>query len=525
MTQTINNVVCPICGCLCDDLEVTVENNEIVKMKNGCAVCEAKMVHGYKSEERILKPMIRKDGKLVPVTMDEAIHKAAQILTDAKYPLLFGWSSTVGEAQRIGVELAEELGSALDNCCSVCHGPSVMATQEIGIPAATLGQIRHRADLIVYWACNPWTSHPRHVERYTAFTDGRFEGSEWKSYMQRLKADSGRKKMEMASKRISRVSPPVKPQVCFTGPPSQAMQQKPGRKMIVVDVRKTMTAEAADYFLQIEPNRDYDVIEALRCLVNDQELDVDKVGGIPVGTLRDVADAMVNCEFGVIFFGLGMTQSLGRFRNIEIAIALTRDLNRKTKFIISPMRGHFNVTGANTVFAWQTGYPYAIDFSQGYPQFNPGENTAVDLLRRGDNDATLVISADPGAHFPSVVMQNMMKHPLITINPDMNAISRLGDVVFPAQWCGIEYSGTAYRMDSVPITLKKVVEPPPGILTDEELLIRILEEVRAIKVKRGEPVEQAELKIAHADAVKAPMVCKIPAKPGKAVKKKKEIVA
>ena len=65
MTE-VKSVVCPICGCLCDDIEVTVENNEIVKMKNGCAVCEAKMVHGYKSEERILKPMIRKDGKLVP---------------------------------------------------------------------------------------------------------------------------------------------------------------------------------------------------------------------------------------------------------------------------------------------------------------------------------------------------------------------------------------------------------------------------------------------------------------------------
>ena len=112
MTE-IKSVVCPICGCLCDDIEVTVENNEIVKMKNGCAVCEAKMVHGYKSDERILKPMIRKDGKLVPVTMDEAIHKAAQILTDAKYPLLFGWSSSTSEAQRVGVELAEELGSAL----------------------------------------------------------------------------------------------------------------------------------------------------------------------------------------------------------------------------------------------------------------------------------------------------------------------------------------------------------------------------------------------------------------------------
>ena len=521
MSKVIENVVCPICGCLCDDIEVTVENNEIVKMKNGCAQCEAKMVHGYKSDERILKPMIRKDGKLVPVNIDEAVKKAAQILTDAKYPLLFGWSSTVGEAQRVGVELAEELGSALDNCASICHGPSVMATQEVGIPAATLGQIRHRADLIVYWAANPWTSHPRHVERYTAFTDGRFEGSEWKSYMQRLKADAGRKKMEVASKRITRAYPQIRPQVCFTGPPPQTMQ-KPGRKMIVVDVRKTMTAEAADYFLQIEPNRDYEVFEALRCLVQDQELDVEKVGGIPVDYLKDVADAMMSCEFGVIYFGLGLTQSLGRFRNIEVAIALARDLNRKTKFIISPLRGHFNVTGANVVFAWQTGYPYAVDFSQGYPQFNPGENTATDLLRRGDNDATLIISSDPGAHFPASAIRNMMKHPLITINPDMNAISRLGDVVFPTQWCGIEYAGTAYRMDSVPITLRKVVEAPPGILTDEEILTRILAEVRAIKVKRGEPVGQTEVQPpAQKESFKESKPCKTSIKPKKKVKKKK----
>jgi formylmethanofuran dehydrogenase subunit B len=491
----IKSVVCPICGCLCDDIEVTVENNEIVKMKNGCSMCEAKMVHGYKSEERILKPMIRKDGKLIPVSMDEAVHKAAKILTDAKYPLLFGWSSSTSEAQRIGVELAEELGSALDNCCSVCHGPSVMATQEIGIPSCTLGQIRHRADLIIYWACNPWTSHPRHVERYTAFTEGRFEKSEWKSYMQKLKGGTSQKKVEVASRQIlNHYKSPIHPDVCTVNAPPQTIN-KSGRKMIVVDVRKTMTAEAADYFLQVQPNKDYEVIEALRCLVADQELDVDTVGGVPVEYLKEVADAMVNCDFGVIFFGLGLTQSAGRFRNIEIAIALTRDLNRKTKFVISPMRGHFNVTGANVVFAWQTGYPYAIDFSQGYPQYNPGEFTTIDLLRRGDNDATLVISADPGAHFPKAAVQNMMKHPLITINPDMNAISRLGDVVFPTQWCGIEYEGTAYRMDHVPIMLRKVVEPPPGILNDEQLLTRILEEVRVIKAQKAEKEESPKKKV------------------------------
>jgi formylmethanofuran dehydrogenase subunit B len=64
------------------------------------------------------------------------------------------------------------------------------------------------------------------------------------------------------------------------------------------------------------------------------------------------------------------------------------------------MRGTFNVTGANNVFCWQSGYPYAIDFTQGYPpQYNPGENTVADLLKRGDTDATLVISDDPGVIF------------------------------------------------------------------------------------------------------------------------------
>ena len=76
-----------------------------------------------------------------------------------------------------------------------------MATQEIGIPTCTLGQIRHRADLIIYWACDPWSAHPRHLERYTSFTEGRFEKSEWKGYMQKVKAAAGKKKLDAASRR------------------------------------------------------------------------------------------------------------------------------------------------------------------------------------------------------------------------------------------------------------------------------------------------------------------------------------
>ena len=487
----VKSITCPICGCLCDDVELTIENNEVVKVKNGCAMCESKFL-GYKSEHRIKTPMIRKEGKLVPVSMEEAVHKAAEILANANYPIIYGWSSTSCEAQRVGMELAEEIGAVNDNTAVVCHGPSILGVQEVGIPTCTLGQIRHRADLIIYWGCDPWSAHPRHLERYTSFTEGRFEKSEWKAYMQKVKAQGGRKKLQSAARLglVAKARMP-KPESCEVSGLPPAMAAKGGRKLIVIDVRKSMSAEMADYFIQVEPNKDYEVMQALRALVRDEELDVDKVAGVPVEYLRDVADALVNCEFGVIFFGMGLTQTAGKFRNIEVAISLVRDLNRRTKFAIMPMRGHFNVTGANVVSAWQSGYPFAVDFSLGYPRYNPGETSVTDILLRQESDASLVIASDPAANFPKKAVEHLAKNPLIVIDPHMNATAMLGDVVFPSAFVGIEVEGTAYRMDHVPLPLKKVVEPPEGILSDEEILKRILEEVRIIKSQKIEQKAEA----------------------------------
>jgi formylmethanofuran dehydrogenase subunit B len=486
----VKSVTCPICGCLCDDIELTVENNEVVKIKNGCAICESKFI-GYRGEHRIKTPLIRKDGKLVPVSMDEAVHAAAEVLANANYPILYGWSSTSCEAQRVGVELTEEVGGIMDNTAVVCHGPSILGVQEVGIPTCTLGQIRHRADLIIYWGCDPWSAHPRHLERYTSFTEGRFEKSEWKAYMQKLKAQAGQKKIRSAERSGFVKAKPARPQSCSIPGVPQTMS-KSGRKLIVVDVRKSMSAEMADYFIQVEPNKDYELMQALRALVRDEELDVEKVAGVPVEYLKEVADALVNCEFGVIFFGMGLTQTAGKFRNIEVAISLVRDLNMRTKFLIMPMRGHFNVTGANVVSAWQSGYPYGVDFSLGYPRYNPGETTSMDVLLRGENDASLVIASDPGANFPKRAIENMVKHPLIVIDPHMNATAMLGDIVFPAAFVGIEVEGTAYRMDHVPLPLKKVVDPPEGILSDEKILKRILEEVRVIKSQNAKQKMEAK---------------------------------
>ena len=200
-------------------------------------------------------------------------------------------------------------------------------------------------------------------------------------------------------------------------------------------------------------------------------------------TLEELVDVLVSCKMGIIFFGLGLTMTKGKHRNIDAAINLTRDLNSRTKFLIMPMRGHYNVTGANIVSTWQTGYPFAVDLSNGYPRYNPGETSSNDILNRGEADAMLVVASDPVAHFPKASSQQIAKIPLISIDPEVTPTTMLADVIIPPTFAGIETEGTAYRMDHVPLPLKKVVDPPKGFLSDQEILTKILQKVREIKKK------------------------------------------
>ncbi len=77
--------------------------------------------------------------------------------------------------------------------------------------------------------------------------------------------------------------------------------------------------------------------------------------------------------------------------------------------------------------------------------------------------------------------QNLARNPLIAIDPEVTPTTLMANVVFPSAFVGIEAEGTAYRMDHVPLPLKKVVEPPKTCLPDQEILQRILERVRKLR--------------------------------------------
>jgi formylmethanofuran dehydrogenase subunit B len=178
---------------------------------------------------------------------------------------------------------------------------------------------------------------------------------------------------------------------------------------------------------------------------------------------------------------LGITHSRGRYKNIDNALSLVAELNSHTKFVIMPMRGHYNVGGIGQVLAWSSGYPMSVDFTRGAPYFNPGETAACDLLGRADTDAAMIIAADAASNFPRAAVETLAKIPVIQIDPYENPTTLLSDVVIPCAIAGVEVEGTAYRMDGLALRMRKMVDS--NYPSDEEIISHILESVHRQREK------------------------------------------
>ena len=427
--KIVTDATCTFCGCVCDDIDLTVENNHITKAKRACVLGKAWFLN-HEIED---KPSCLIDGK--PATVEQGYDRAAQILTTGKYPIVYGLSDSPCEAQRVAVSIADWIDGTIDTTTSVCHGPSGMAFQGVGEVTCSLGEVANRGDFIMFWGSNPAESHPRHFTKYSLMPKGMF-------------LPNGRK----------------------------------DRTCVIVDVRKTKSANAADIFLQIKPRKDFEGLWTLRALAKGIELDpklVQEETGIELAVWQDVMDRMKAAKFGVIFFGMGLTMTRGKHVNSEALLALTRDMNAHTRFVAKPNRGHGNVTGADNVVSWRTGYPFGVNHSRGYPRFNPGEYTTSDTLANGEADCGMMIACDPMANFSQPARDHLQSIPYIALDAKETPTTRSAAVAFTVATYGINAPGTVYRMDDVPIPLRPAFESPHP--SDLEVLTNIERRIKSIR--------------------------------------------
>jgi formylmethanofuran dehydrogenase subunit B len=421
MDRTIvTSATCMSCGCLCDDIDLHTEDGRIVRAERACRLGR-EWFFGYHGDSQTTALV---DGR--PASMDEAVEVAASILARADLPLIYGLGNSTCESQRAAILLAEDIGGVIDTHTSMTHGPSKLGAQLVGKVTCTLGEVRNRADLLIYWGTNPVETHPRHFTRYAYTPRGKF-------------VPGGRH----------------------------------DRTMILVDVQHTLSARAADQFLQIQPGTDFELLTVLRAMVRDQKVDADLLAatGLTLEQATDLVAQMTGARFGVFFFGTGLSRTRGRHMNVAALHSLTMALNAFTKFAAIPMRDLGNDVGADNVMSWLTGYPVGVDFSRGYPRSNPGEFTAVDLLARREADAALIVAADPWSTMPEAAVEHLETIPHVVIDRAGAGPRANARVQFVTASPGIDEPGTAYRMDWVPVSMRAAFNSRQA--TDEEVLGRI----------------------------------------------------
>jgi formylmethanofuran dehydrogenase subunit B len=135
---------------------------------------------------------------------------------------------------------------------------------------------------------------------------------------------------------------------------------------------------------------------------------------------------------------------------VEGLTALAQALNGPTRAALSSLRSGGNRPGAEAVLTWQTGYPFAVDYSRGYPRYTPGER-GLDRLANGGFVAALVVGSPVVTDAASSALSRMST---VAIGPRASQAAFTSRVAIDTGVAGIHEAGTGYRMDEVPLSLR-----------------------------------------------------------------------
>jgi formylmethanofuran dehydrogenase subunit B len=424
-----HNIACTQCGCVCDDLTIQRDSAGLTAVNAECPIADQWFrAISVAPEKRVAETGGRS------VSLDAAVAAAAELLKESRSPLIYGLSRSSTGGQRAACHLADLIGATIDTTASTCHAPSIMALQSVGEATSSLGEVRNRSDLVIYWGSDPLRTHPRHFSRIVE-TPGRF-------------IPGGRS----------------------------------DRHVVVVDVRETASSKQADSFFCVEPGSDFEILWTLRALIKGETIVTPSVGGIDLCRLQELAERMLSSRYGVVFFGLGLTDGACGHHHVEALLQLVTDLNQHTRFVARRMRVSGDVAGADSVLCWQTGYPFSVSLSRGFPRYNPGEFTASAMLERDEIDCAILIGAESISRMSPAARRCLSRIPVILLDYAHQPAPMVPQVRFTTAIYGVHRTGVAYRMDEVPIPLRAFVDSE--LPSDEEVLNRIADAVQNTFLER-----------------------------------------
>ena len=159
--RRIEHVTCLGCGCGCDDLTVTVSNDRITEVTPACPLGRAWFGDGQVPNQVI------SDGQ--PLALDLTIERLAEALVEARGRcLVYLGPDLTSQAQRAGLAVADLLEATVDSDTSPTAANGLITAQRRGRASATLGEVRNRGDVFLFWGVDPRERYPRFLSRWCA---------------------------------------------------------------------------------------------------------------------------------------------------------------------------------------------------------------------------------------------------------------------------------------------------------------------------------------------------------------------
>ncbi|HUI20355.1 MAG TPA: tungsten formylmethanofuran dehydrogenase [Methylocella sp.] len=330
----------------------------------------------------------RINGK--PASLAEAAERAAEILSQARLPIVTGLGTDIAGA-RSSILLAEKLRGAYDHMYSARIFADLDVMRQSGLMFTTPSEARLRADVFLFIGSNLIRNWP-----------------------------------EM----MARLSPADIPPYELAREPRKLLWIAPGRGGAKVNGLAVQTLDS--------PNL-HTALAGLRARVAGRPVNGPKSA---LRKLDEFAAVLKGAHFGVAVWGGNELDSL----SIEMLHGLILDLNDATRFSGLPLGAGANAAGVVQTSGWMTGFPVRTSFGRGFPEHDTWRFDAMRMIESGESDAALWISAYEGAAPPW--KKNI---PLVALVAPQTAFAREPQVCVEVGCPGVDHDAADYSREAAAI--------------------------------------------------------------------------
>ena len=327
------NFTCPFCSLLCDDIQLTVNNNNNFKQLNSnCSI----LSHSLK--KKIKDQFASINGKKINIT--KAINSLSSLLKKSKATLFAGMGTDI-KGTKATLKIADKFKCIIDHFSGDSYVKNIKSIQEEGGFFLTLSELRNRSDTIIIIQLSN-EELPRLFEKYI-----------------------------FSKKTINNLK---KRNLVFIGNKVPQFIYKNKKKFNFDHIKLNST----------------NLLNFISSLRNSIKSDISEIKEKKILSLLKL---FKQTNYGSILWSIKeLDNNISDLIVTEINL-LIQDLNKFTRFAGLSIGGSEHITTVNEVMLWQTGFPIRTSFEQGFPVHDINQFSTKRLIDKKEIELVIWINS------------------------------------------------------------------------------------------------------------------------------------